>query len=222
MIEIINLLLDTSKGIIHKIRWVLLALLFIVLSDIVSPFPSLIFTHDKYEAIETMQRLKKDTTLTLDARKHIEYEIGDMVKRNSLRDYSNQFLSLNLNNLSRISHIIATNKMPKINSIVLNIFSVFVFIISCTFFTVLMYVLEYYSLKRRYKTNPTAFKVTLEIYKKAYINVLWVIPLVVYVYMFFFPNNDMHRILSSARFWQACYFIGWFAKDFKRLFKKDK
>lgn len=88
---------------LHKIGVLFAAIITLFVIDLFTSFPSLSFTKDKYETIQTLSVVSKDTSLPINIRLQAKREIQDIAGRKSIRNY---LLLLRDNNM----------KMPSINA----------------------------------------------------------------------------------------------------------
>lgn len=86
MDKFIDLFLKAAKP-LHKAGILLTFFIILIIIDTFTSYPSLSFTKDKFDTIETLYRVSNDTSLPENIRIEAQIEIKDISDRHSLRHY---------------------------------------------------------------------------------------------------------------------------------------
>jgi hypothetical protein len=122
MDAIINLFMRLSKP-IHKLWVVITFVLGIIIMDYFTTYPSLSFTKEKYETIEVLNRISKDTSVTSYIRANAKKELLEVSKRENIRYYFSYFHGSIIKIKSSIAQAITITPPPtsKLVTAIINI-----------------------------------------------------------------------------------------------------
>lgn len=113
MFEFIKLL-GGAKNVFSKIGITIVIILVSLFIDYYTSFPSLNFEQNRYQTIEKMNVVTKDTTIPIEIRDAAKTRMIDLSKRKSFRELCLQFSSGIVLTLGKIAHIVPSKGNPAV------------------------------------------------------------------------------------------------------------
>lgn len=181
----------------------IIAVLFLIV-DAFTSYPSLSFTHDKYETIQIMSNLLKDSTITNEQKTEIREELNLIFQRKSLRDVYHSFGERNKKLISNISNVItpfeATNFFRYVMNGLFVVMSWILFLLCSNGLFLLLITFSFLLVKKEKRVSvPVLVNVLI------FVVAMGVISIPSYLIMLFLnPSKD---ILLNAFISQAILFI---------------